>query len=256
MASASAQVETEFLKRDIIDIQESLKAASVPLSSWVQSLNEKSFDLLCLGESHVDFFRDFYGPVLKELQFNHLAIEATNEDWLKMNEAWKTTQQAQLLNASFTPILQNLEGKVPAVTVLPVEATREQEQLKTKHTIETGKSLLSRDGFIAQNILQNMRDREKTVALYGRLHCSKNNTGLGSVSFVNFLGRSKKVLSVMLLNRRSPDGQNPLIVYLDAGVEGAKPVVVVESAKVRDQDHNYNWEIKSVLDNFDYVIVY
>lgn len=256
MACATAQVETDFLKRDTSEIQTSIKAASLPVAEWIESLNQKPFDLLCLGESHEDFFREFYGPVIQGLQFNKLAIETTSEEWVKIQETWTTTQQAKLLNANYAPILQGLQGKTPVVSVLPVEATKQQDLLETKYTIETGKSHLSRDGFIAQNIQQNMLAGEKTVALYGRHHCSKNNTGLGSVSFANFLGRSKKVLSVMVMKRRSTEKANPLTVFLDAGVEGTKPVLVVESAKVKDEDHNFNWEIKSILDNFDYVIVY
>ncbi len=253
---AAAQAETEFMKRDTSEIQTSMKAASVPVGEWVTSLNQKNYDLLCLGETHEDFFREFYGPVIQALQFNKLAIETTSDEWSNIQQAWKSTQQAKLLNANFAPILQGLEGKVPAVTVLPVEATQQQDLLETKYTIETGKSHLSRDGFIAQNIQQNMGAGEKTVALYGRHHCSKNNTGLGSVSFANFLGRSKKVLSVMIMKRRSTEKVNPLAAFLDAGVKGTKPVLVVESAKIKDEDHNFNWEIKSVLDNFDYIVVY
>jgi hypothetical protein len=256
VACASAQVEADYLKRDISEIQTSIKAASLPLSEWIETLNQKSYDLLCLGETHDDFFREFYGPVIRGLQFNKLAIETTNEEWNKIQEDWKSTQQAKLLNATFTPILQGLKEKSPAVTVLPVEATQQQDLLETKYTIETGKSHLSRDGFIAKNIQQNMSVGEKTVALYGRHHCSKNNMGLGSVSFVNFLGRTNKVSSVMLMKRRSTEKINPLVVFLDAGSEGTKPIMVVESAKIKDEDHNFNWEIKSILDNFDYVIVY
>ncbi len=253
---ATAQVETDFLKRDSSDIQASLKVASLPVAEWVESLNQKSYDLLCLGETHEDFFREFYGPVIQGLQFNKLAIETTTEEWNRIQEAWKTTKQAKLLNANFAPVLQSLEGKASAVTVLPVEATQQQDLIETKYTIETGKSHFSRDGFIAQNIQQNLVAGEKTVALYGRHHCSKNNTGLGSVSFANFLGRTKKVLSVMIMKRRTTEKPNPLAIFLDAGVEGTKPVMVVESSKIKDEDHNFNWEIKSVLDNFDYVIVY
>ncbi len=256
VACATAQLEPEFLKRDTSEIQESVKAASLPLSQWIESLNQKPYDLLCLGETHEDFFREFYGPVIQGLQFNKLAIETTSEEWSHIQQTWKSTQQAKLINANFVPILQSLQSKTPQVTVLPVEATQQQDLQETKYTIETGKSHLSRDGFIAQNIQQSMLAGEKTVALYGRHHCSKNNTGLGSVSFANFLGRSKKVLSVMVMKRRSTEKANPLTVFLDAGVEGTKPVLVVESAKIKDEDHNFNWEIKSVLDNFDYVIVY
>jgi hypothetical protein len=256
VACATAQVETDFLKKDVSDIQASIKAASRPVSEWIESLNQKPYDLLCLGESHEDFFREFYGPVIQSVQFNKLAIETTNEEWSKIQESWIITQQAKLLNANFAPILQGLKEKTPQVTVLPVEATQQQDLLETKYTIETGKSHLSRDGFIAQNIQQNLVAGEKIVAIYGRHHCSKNNTGLGSVSFANFLGRTKKVLSVMVMKRRSTEKANPLTVFLDAGVEGSKPVLVVESAKIKDEDHNFNWEIKSILDNFDYVIVY
>ena len=101
-----------------------------------------------------------------------------------------------------------------------------------------------------------MLEGEKTVALYGRHHCGKNNTGLGSVSFANFLGRTKKVLSVMLMKRRSADKPNPLAIFLHTEAERNKSVLVVESAKLKDEDHNFNWEMKSVLDNFDYIIVY
>lgn len=264
MASATAaaqvnavgSVNSDFLKRDLLEIQASVKAASMPVGDWVNLLNQKSYDLLCLGETHEDFFREFYGPVIKDLQFQKLAIETTQDEWIKLQESWKATKQAQLLNASFAPIMASLEAKLPRVAVVPVEATLQQDQIETKYMIETGKSHLSRDGFIAHNIQQNMVVGEKTVALYGRHHCSRNNIGLGSVSFANFLSRQKTVLSVMLMKRRSTEKQNPLSIYLDAGVEGAKPVLVVESTKLKDEDHNFNWEIKSVLDNFDYVIVY
>jgi hypothetical protein len=260
IAIATAQIDTDFVKKDTSDIHATLVAASLPVADWIQSLNQKPYDLLCLGESHEDFFREFYGAVLKDLEFPVLAIETTQEELVKIQDTWKATKQAKLLNANYAPILQSLEGKTPTVRIAPVEATKLQDQMETKYTIETGKSHLSRDGFIAQNILKQTAEGNnggtKIVALYGRNHCSKNNTGLGSVSFANFLGRSKKVLSVMLLKRQSKEKINPLVAYLDAGVEGSKPVLVLDSSKIKDEDHNFNWEMKSILDNFDYVIVY
>ena len=110
-ACATAQIETDFLKRDASDIQASIKAASLPVAEWVESLNQKRYDLLCLGESHEDFFREFYGPVIQGLQFYKLAIEANNEEWGKIQGDWQSTKQARHLNANFAPILQALQNK-------------------------------------------------------------------------------------------------------------------------------------------------
>lgn len=254
--ATSAPNEPAFLKKDLIEIHATIVAASQSPSDWVQSLNQKSFDLLCLGESHEDVFRQLYGSVIKDLHFQRLAIESIKEDLELIQKSWTENKQARLLGADFTPILVALEGRSPAIPLVPVESTKEQDLLETQEMLQTGKTSLSRDGFIAQNLLSAMSPGEKWVALYGRHHCAKNNMGLGSVPFFNFLQRVKSVLNVMVLKRRSTTTIHPLVVYLDMGVEGSKPVRVIESAKIKDEDHNFNWEIKTLTDNFDYIIVY
>lgn len=256
LANAVQEPAPAFLKKDSSEIHGSLVAASQSPAEWAQALNQRSFDFLCLGESHEDLFRQLYGSVLKDLSFQKLAIETTQSELELIQKSWVENQQAQLLGADFGAILMNLDGKVPKVTLVPVESTKEQDLLETQETIKTGKSSLSRDGFIAQNILSAMVPGEKLVALYGRHHCAKNNMGLGSVPFFNFLQPIKKGLNVMVLKRKSTTTIHPLVVYLDMGVEGAKQVRVVESAKLKDEDHNFNWEIKSLTDNFDYIVVY
>ncbi len=254
--ATSDSVPPAFFKKDLKEIHATLVAASQSTSEWVQSLNQKSFDLLCLGESHEDLFRQLYGLVLKDLHFQKLAIESTREDLELIHKSWVESKQAKLLGADFAPILIGIEGHIQSIPIVPVESTKEQDLLETQELIHTGKTSLSRDGFIAQNLLNAMSSGEKLVALYGRHHCSKNNMGLGSVPFFNFLQRVKTGLNVMVLKRRGTTTIHPLVVYLDMGVEGAKPVRVIESAKIKDEDHNFNWEIKTLTDNFDYIIVY
>jgi hypothetical protein len=249
--------EFYFKKEDLSDIVKNVTSASQSIEEWTQSLNQIDFNFLCLGEVHEDFYRSFYSNILSQLSFKNLALEATQEEYTKLQEMWQATQSVKYLNADYTPIIQyiNLNKNLK---VLPVESTKKQDLLAFQDFSKTQKQTLYRDGFITENILSMADPNEKIVAVYGDNHCSTTNTGLGNTPFMNHLKNhfgSSKALSVTLL-KRGGSKPHPLVAYLDSSDEHRKKVRVIKSEKLPAEVHNFNWEIMTLTLNFDYIIIY
>lgn len=250
--SSSAQdAHAPFMKQSLEEITAHFQAATIPIADFASALNKQSYDFLCLGETHEDLYRNIYGQLIKDLQFANLALEATPEDIAVLQKDWTEKKTTLHIGVSLNPVMEAIEGR--GIPLTGVEETLAQEALtyKDKH--------LSRDGFIAQNIIAAFdKANGKTVALYGSTHCSFNNKGLGAVPYFNFLSRSwtgKKLINTVVLLRKSPT-VNPLIAYIDIGETPKRDVVVVDGNQLKPEDYNYNWEIRALFDNFRYVIVY
>lgn len=256
-AAFSDESNLDFKVTFITDVKENIKNASNLLADWTDDLNKLNYNLLCLGETHNDEFRTFYGEVLKLIDFQSMALELRQKDFDELLADWKMQKPLYLLKASFDPIAQALESKANKIRIFAVEPTQEQNKFSLEHQIETGKREHSRDGFIAQNIAKNFSEGEKMVALYGSHHCSLNNQGVGSVPFSNHLKKhwgSDKVLNVKVLDRRSVS-THPLISSVDSISEFKRGTVVVSSQKLKPEMHNYNWKIMSLTENYDFIII-
>lgn len=254
-AAQTPTLPPEFLKHDISTVAENLQKATLTLDQLAQQLNQEEYDLLCLGETHNEFFRNFYGEFLKKLRFDTLFLEATPKEMEKIQQQWNKEKKADLLGVTIGPILQAISPESP---ILGVESTQEQNAAVTLEKIKTEKETLSRDGFIAWNITQAMSPHKKHVTVFGKTHCSFNNDGAGAVPFFNMLVRAKphqKWLNAMILEK--PQGKiHPLISLLNYGSESPiKETIVVDSSKLTPQDYNYHWEIRSLFENFRFIII-
>jgi hypothetical protein len=255
---AADEATTLFLKQDLNDITTNVKKASLTIDEWVTSLNLQHYDLLCLGETHDDFHRTLYAQVLAGLDFWALAIEAEPEGVARLQKDWSETKTTQHIGVSLNPVMEVLDKKMAPVVLAGVEMTKAQDAFMQQQIIKTKKKDLSRDGFIAENLLAYIRPPAKTVALYGSTHCSMNNNGLGAVPFFNFLKRmnTANLLNVIVLRRQGAGKPHPLVSYIDVGENPKRDVVVVDGEQLPPEAYNFNWEIRTLFDNFRYVIVY
>lgn len=256
--SSDVESDFEFKTTDITDIVGHVKESTSLLEVWADEINEKDYNLLCLGETHNNDFRFFYGETLKLLDFKSLALELKEEPFEQLIKDWEEQKPLYILNATFDPIAEAVDLKEEKVKVFGVEPTQEQKVFSLNQQLETGKREYSRDGFIAKNIVDSFTDGEKMVALYGSHHCRVNNQGAGTTPFANHLKKywgSQKVLNVRVFNRNSVSSPHPLISFVDSLSEFRRKTVVVSSEKLQPEMHNYNWDILKLTKNFDYIII-
>jgi len=247
----------EFKSTYISDIKLNVKKATSLIDHWISDVNQIDYNLLCLGETHQDDFRFFYGEILKSIEFQSLALELKTPAFENLLKEWRLGSPLYLLNATFDPIAAAVDSKRAEIKIYAVEPTKQQNKQGLDQLTTTGKNEFSRDGFIAQNIVESFTRGEKMVALYGSLHCSINNQGVGKVPFANHLKNHwglKSVLTVKLFNRDSLS-THPLISLVDSNKEFKRKTVVVSSQKLKPKMHNYNWKILSLTKNYDFIII-
>ena len=256
VSNTSVESNLQFKTTDLGDITTHIKESASLMTDWISEINQTDYKLLCLGETHNDEYRHFYGEVIQELDFYSLALETNDEAFSQLMSDWEQEKPLYLLNATFDPIAEALKTKQPPAVLHPVEVTQEQKKFSLDQQLETGKREHSRDGFIASNIVSKHTEGQKMVALYGSHHCSLNNQGVGTTPYANHLKKhwgTDKVITVKVLFRDSIS-TDPLLSFVDSISEFRRKTVVVSSQKLKPEMHNYNWKIMKLTENYDFIV--
>lgn len=249
----------ELLQFTWSDFSENLARESLQVSQWVENLNAQDYSFLCLGERHSDNFREYIAEkIFSDLRFDVLFIETTPDKAFQIVELYHQGEKnIPLLGANLFPVLRAAFLKNPHLKVVGVERTQEQRRLHTVDMFENeGQTRLSREGFIAKNILDNWHSGKKHVALYGALHCALNDIGLpNEASFFRLLRSSRpqpeKWISSRLVNKEMNIYFNIIVnSFTLSGSEFVLPL----GHSIKPQTYNYNWKMMELLENFDTII--
>ena len=152
-----------------------LNASLIPMSTWVEQLGEKSFQVLCLGEDHESSTRDFLArEFFTEVFIDVLLLEATVDGLAGIDEAVAAGDaQVLLLEADIAAILRAARGRNARIEVAGIEETKRQRLARRL----SGRSGF-RDETIARNLWDRFRPGRRHAVLFGALHCADQRNWL------------------------------------------------------------------------------
>ena len=150
------------------ELAEYLRANLIPVSTWVEQLGERTFEVICLGEDHESSTREFLArEFFAKVFVDALLLEATADDLERIEEAIASgSARVPLLEADIAAILRTARTRNAGIEVAGIEETRRQRVARRG---------MGRAGFRDDSIARNFRDRfqpgRRHVVLIGALHC-------------------------------------------------------------------------------------
>jgi hypothetical protein len=253
-------VDPVFLRPDHTDMQALLSERAMSPSQWVNSVNELDWDFMCVGETHSDIYRSLLSQhVFSDLHFDHFMLETTPPHLEALLNDYRQTGQAQMLGAPMGPVLYTVLSQNPDLKVTGVERTPAQSHLALQEVLELERGRLSREAFISQNIVDHYQAGEKTVALYGSLHCAGLNYGLGlDTPFFRLLERYFAPQNKKLINVRMIFAQNHRVLTAllrQYGLLQNGPVVLTNLGSIDPSEYNYHIDLFVLFMAYDNLIV-
>jgi hypothetical protein len=217
------------------------------LSLWSQIQNQKQNEFLCLGEMHDNNYRALAAKVFSQIKFQNLILEANDGEIEQFKVSLKNQDSFKHLGADFNPVLEAAFTSNPNLNLFGAE--------------NKGVAVTDRDVALARYISSTINlagPFKKTVALYGHLHCSRLDLGLGqSVPFFQHLERNLKVPKFKNVRIIIPSFKvEPQLLSLIARLQIKEPLIVLKNP--RDIDplyYRYNAELLHLFQNFDDLII-
>ncbi len=237
----------------------------MPLETWVSQLNSQGYELLCLGETHNDYYRELYSTkVFSLLQADVLAVESNQEKASLMMDKYHSdsTSELKVTGAPYRIVLNSFLSTNPEGEVMGVEPSDQQTSEATLAQMqgveEAAFTRPSRDSFIATNIAPNLEISDlRTVALYGSSHCTYFENGLGfDTPFMRFLmteyGDQNRILNLHILE---PEEEHLLKIYLKGFglLEDGTDQVLVNTRSIDPAVYNYRIELYVILQSYDVI---
>jgi hypothetical protein len=260
LESLYQHVDPSLLKSDHDDLKEAFKNRVISPSAWQSKMNDSSWDVLCLGETHNQQTREAISTnILNNLNIDHLMLETQAESVDPLLQEYRQVGSVQLLGAPLTDVLNTVYESNPDVKISGVERSQKQAFLVTQESIKFQRGKLSREAFIAQNIIDRFVKGEKTLALYGALHCSNLNEGLGfNTPFYQLMApfyqsQDLKTLNIKII--RAQD-HHVLSAYLrQYGYFNREPIILTDLQSFDPQFYNYQIDLYKLFKAFDTVVL-
>ncbi len=238
-------------------------ARKASLSEWALKLNSESYDLLCFGETHNAYFRDFLSTqVLPQIDANILAIEDRPEKAeALMSQA--LLEPLAVAGENFSGVASAFLLRNPGRPIIGIENQKHQKAAITFSQIDqlNGKVVdkePSRDSFIASNVDAFLQTENKIFSVYGANHCSYFSDGLGrDTPFVRLLknkyGDDKKIITVHTLR---PEEQELIKIYLIEFelFEPETDFVLFDVKSIDPEVYNYRLDLYKILQAYDVLI--
>jgi len=255
-----AHVHPSFLKADHEDLKAELADRVLTPIDWQQKMNSSSWDVLCVGETHSEEYRknisDF---ILSGLKFEHLLLESKASEIKPLLQGYQKNKSAILLSASVTQVFQSAFQNNSELRISGIERRSEQERLSLNETILLNRGKLSREAFIAQNIVEVYRPGEKTLALYGSLHCGKLNKGLGLdtpfFKLMEFYFRSQEMKVSNIRVIRADEHRVLSALLRQYGYLKGEPIVLSNLQELKPSVYNHQADLYALFKDYDNLVV-
>lgn len=242
----------KFLNSGDAGFKQALLENRVPVDDWVAGLNADGPELLCLGETHDKAFRhDLAVNIFSKLEMDTLFLEAVPDEVARyQDELAAGAETVTMLGADIAEVLRTAKGRNPELRIVGIEETDAQERDRR------GDPRVQRDSVIAWNLLQSFEPGRKHVALYGSLHCAKNDLGLGGSSpfYRHLLGEMgpERVQSVVV--SRGGAGSDLFAVFLQLAGLADESFVIPDTSLIPPSAYDYNWNLRKYFDNYHAVV--
>ena len=250
------ELDEQFLSTDENNFRAALSQSILSLNDWIQELEQQGIQLICLGETHSNHYRDYYAEhFFSKYAIDTLFLEATQPQVDSFLKGFRNgDQHLNLLAANIFPILQAVLAKNPDARIIGVEATIKQKSAIRAEATEGQTKQLSRESYIAQNVFDQFKPNQKHVMLYGSLHCAHNDFGLGTIPAYMHLKKfvpEGKIRSVRTFFRSRLDYFSASLSLLNLP-EGT--LVFKDTPQIDPIDYSLAWEMQKILKNYQDVI--
>jgi hypothetical protein len=154
-------------------LKDHLRRVIKPVESWIEHLNSSEGGVICLGESHNDHMRRFMADsIFSNLEIDTLSLETTPEGLNEIRRYMKDDEiYVPLLGADIGQVINAAVSRNPGIRLQAIEETGQQRDDRQRS--KSG----SREASIFENFKRGYdghNKSERTVILYGALHCNYN----------------------------------------------------------------------------------
>jgi hypothetical protein len=249
-----------FLKPDPLSFEQELRSRIYAPSDWQDKVNTNKINFICIGERHQDNFREQIAlNLLQDLNLDQLMLETKYEDVEPLLSTYRSGEATNLLNAKMNKILDSVITKNANIKITGVEIVQEQSARMTWETIRLQQKRLSRESFIAYNMLQNYQEGDQVGVLHGAAHCGNLSKGLAlDTPFYKLLqpvlvekGLSFTNIKVVFA-KDEPVLNSYLIRY---GLIAKSPIILSDVQNIKPEVFNYHHELVSLFANYDNYLV-
>lgn len=258
-ALRSSALPLEFQLSPVSAFKTEVEKRSVNLEVWGQNLLKSGVEVLCLGETHSKQYRDAIATrilPLISIHALHLEMTKTEKEEVLQRFDQEDPMDVDWLGAPMGQVLQVALQKIGRPSVYGIEQSDEQKKLALMEKLNSFTDrVLSRDGFIAHNFVENYQPGGLNLILYGANHCSYTDIGLPlDIPFFHHLKNrwKEKAKSVYVVFENKLD--HPLVSFLKRSGLGDKSFVLENFSQIHPKYFNYRSEIMKYQSNFDVVI--
>lgn len=251
------------------DFTSEISSHALSISDWIQKINAGDYNFICLGERHSEAYRSRLSHQLfSKLAIEQLFLEVSEDkgqDLLVEYQLKQDPEAVKLLGPAIGPLLKNTLRASPGVEIAGVDMTPSQAAEMNLEKAQNPNSRLSRDGFIAANILKRYKPGGTALALYGANHCAKYNVDTGWMRpFHSMLQQAlpakEKTLSVRVIlgDQARTYPLNPemtLLLYLEQTEYHGKSFVLPDLSKISRATFNGKASFQGLFDSYDALVV-
>jgi hypothetical protein len=251
-----SHLEETFWITDRTDLQAELASQQRSLSDWVETVNRSPLQFLCLGEMHTPVYRQFLAETLMpQLQMDGLMLETDAAQAEELVAKVNAGRAALLLGVDITGVIQAAQARNSNLQVIGIDQTRQQVAWRNLEQARSPRRRLSRDGFMAQNIREQLQPDRRYVALLGANHCAAYDLGLGNVrplyrQLTQFIP-ADQLQSVLLL---AANQNNPLALTLQRLQLAQSPFVLPAVRSIAPASYNFRWDLRTFFENYDAIV--
>ena len=249
---ASETLDPIFYESSSEEFAEALYKPENTVANWVRDLNDQNLPFLCLGERHDNKFRSFYAEhFFSEYSLDVLYLEATQEEADELvRRSLNNETEVPFLGADIGEIIRTIYAKNNNAKFIGVEQTDTQKVISRN----SGR-VISREGFIAQNVFEQFSLEKKQVLLYGANHCALNDIGLGNKTpayrHLQKVIPTDKMRTVRLLFHKI---SNRFSANLSRLGLPQTDTVFKDINKIPESTYNHVWDLKKNMTSFDDII--
>jgi hypothetical protein len=250
--AATSSLDPIFYESSAEEFSSALFNPSTTVEGWVRDLNSRSLPFLCLGERHQNKFRQFFANFFfPHYDFDVLFMEGTQSEVDELvSRSLSGENDVNFLGADISSVIVSVHNKNPDIKFIGVELTRDQ-----KRQTQMGDRRISREGFIAQNVLEKYDSNKKHVMFYGANHCAQYDIGLGrktpAYKHIQKVIPTEHTRSVRLVFHDNGSYFTNSLAFLNLP---RRETVFVNTRTLPDSVYNYVWDMKEHFTNFDDLI--
>ena len=223
------------------------------VEQWLVYLDKSNYQLLCLGESHLESTRKFLSEVIfTKHNFAALFLEVTEQQLREINRRLSSDSvYYPLLDADILQLLRSVKNNNPNVRIYGIEANHRQISSQ-------GKSQKSRDDLITDNFWNNYVSNARNIVLIGAMHCSDSAFWFYS-KMKNTVKKNnlQRINNVRIISEHEEGPVEALVYFLDDIGFNRDDFVIINTKKLAPEIREwFSLTSKLTLDPYQTVIIY